>query len=148
MRQTLGKRARLRCCECRDWYVPAPSAATTQRTCSKECRRRRRARQEKVRREADLANARVDERERQRQHRARKRKETVSGPAVSRAGLRAEVSGFVEEILEELGHAQRLSQAGLRRRVGRKVLRIAAQMSRSSADLGHAAAMSLTGLDR
>jgi len=34
---------------------------------------------------------------------------------VSRAGLGAEVAAGIEEIIEKLGHADRLSRAGLRR---------------------------------
>jgi len=147
MRQTLGKRERRRCCECRTWYLPAPSAATTQRTCSKKCRLRRRAGQEKVRREADLANARADERDRQRKHRARNREESGADPPMSRAGLVAKLYGVVEEILEEVGQAQRLSRAGLRRRVRRNVVRIAAEMSQGGGYPGHDVTMSLTGLN-
>jgi hypothetical protein len=67
---------------------------------------------------------------------------------MSQAGLSAQVCGAVEEILEELGQAQRLSQAGLRRRVRRNVLKTLGEMSRSVGDLGHDPTMSLTGLDR
>ncbi len=81
----------------------------------------RRASQERVRRAADLAGARADERERQRVHRARKGDAPMAGPPeagapMSRAGLMWELGGIVEEILEEVGQAQRRSQAGLRRR--------------------------------
>jgi hypothetical protein len=147
MTHTLGKGGRRRCCECRDWYVPEPSAAKTQRTCSKKCRLRRRARQEKRRREADRTNARADERERQRKHRARKRAEEGADLPLSQAGLSAKLYGVVEEILEELGHAQRRSQAGLRRRVRRNALKALGEMCRSARDLGHDAPMSLTGLN-
>jgi hypothetical protein len=40
---------------------------------------------------------------------------------MSRAGLSAEVTGAIEEIIEKLGHAERLSRAGLRRRIRRLV---------------------------
>ena len=66
---------------------------------------------------------------------------------MSQAGLSAKVYVVVEEILEELGQAQRLSQAGLRRRVRRNVLKTLAEMSRSGGDLGHDAPLSLTGLN-
>jgi hypothetical protein len=38
---------------------------------------------------------------------------------MSRAGLSAEVAGAIEEIIEELGQAERMSRAGLRRRIKR-----------------------------
>ena len=145
MTPTLGK-GRRRCCECRDWYVPEPSAAKTQRTCGKKCRLRRRARQEKKRREADRTNARADERERQRKHRARQRAEKGADPPLSQAGLSAQLHSVVEEILQELGHAQRRSQAGLRRRVRRQALKTLGAMCRSAGDWGHDPTMSLTGL--
>ena len=146
MTHTLGKNERRRCCECRTWYVPKPSAAKTQRTCSKRCRLRRRAKQAKRRREADRANARVDERERQRKHRVRRREEQGADAPLSQAGLDAQVYGVVEELLEELGQAQRLSQAGLRRRVRRSVLKTLGRIHRRGGDLGHDRTMSLTGL--
>ena len=148
MTHTRSKGERRRCCECRGWYVPEPSAATTQRTCSRSCRLVRRARQEKVRRAADLTAARADERDRQRLHRARKGDVARAGPPMSRAGLWWELTGIVEEILEEVGQAQRRSQAGLRRRVRRNVLKTLGEICRTGAELGHDRAMSLTGLDR
>ena len=147
MTHTLGKNERRRCCECRTWYVPKPSAVKTQRTCSKRCRLRRRAKQAKRRREANRANARVDERERQRKHRVRRREEQGADAPLSQAGLDAQVCGVVEELLEELGQAQRLSQAGLRRRVRRHALKTLGEMCRSAGDSGHDRTMSLTGLN-
>jgi len=38
---------------------------------------------------------------------------------MSRAGLSAEAAGAIEEIIENLGQAERLSRAGLRRRIRR-----------------------------
>jgi hypothetical protein len=38
---------------------------------------------------------------------------------MSRAGLGAEVAAGIEEIIEKLGQADRLSRAGLRRRIRR-----------------------------
>ena len=90
----------------------------------------------------------MDERERQRKHRAQKRAETGADPPLSQAGLSAKAYVVVEEILEELGQAQRLSQAGLRRRVRRNVLKTLAEMSRSGGDLGQDTPLSLTGLNR
>lgn len=148
MTQTLGKGERRRCCECRSWYVPEPSAVATQRTCSRRCRLRRRARQAERRREADLFNARADERERQRKHRARKREECGSDPPLSRAGLPAQVLVAVEEILQDLGQAYELSRAGLRRRVRRSALKTLGNLCRSGANLGQDGPLSLTGLGR
>ncbi len=147
MTHALGKGGRRRCCECRAWYEPKPSAAKTQRTCSKPCRRRRRAGQERLRRAADLSNARADERERQRQHRAglRAPKEAADG-LLSQAGLRAQLSGIVEEMMKELGQAQRLSLAGLRRRVRRNVLKTLGEIYRHDGNLGQDRTLSLTGL--
>lgn len=148
MTQTLSKGGRRRCCECRSWYVPAPSAVNTQRTCSRKCRLRRRAKQEKRRREADWGNARVDERERQHKHRVGKREEGGVDPPLSRAGLSAQVGAIVEEIFHDLGQAYRLSQAGLRRRVRRSALKRLGNLCRSGANLGQDAPLSLTGLGR
>lgn len=147
MTPTPGKGGRRRCCECRDWYAPERSAVKTQRTCGKKCRLRRRARQEKRRREADRTNAQADERERQRQHRARKRAEKGADPPRSQAGLYAQWCEVVEEILEELGQAQRRSQAGLRRRVRRQALKTLGAMCRSAEDSGQDRTLSLTGLN-
>jgi hypothetical protein len=80
------------------------------------CRRRRRAQQEKSRRAEDLLSARLDDRLRQSAHRQREREKARSG-RVSQAGLSAQVTESIEEIVEVLRHAQRLSQAGLRRRM-------------------------------
>jgi hypothetical protein len=106
---------RRRCCECRSWYAPKPSTSKTQRTCSKACRLRRRGEREKARRAADLGAARKLERVRQRRHRER-RKQTP-GPQMSRAGLSVEARETIERIVEELGQLQRLSRAGLGRRL-------------------------------
>jgi hypothetical protein len=53
----------------------------------------------------------------------------------------------VEEILEELGQVQRLSQAGLRRRVRRTALKTLGNIYRRAGDLGQEPPMSLTGLN-
>lgn len=148
MTHTSGKRGRRRCCECRSWYIPEPSAVGTQRTCSRKCRLRRRAKQEKRRREADLINARADERERQRKHRARKREEGGADPPLSQAGLSAQVLVAVKEILEELGQAQRVSQAGLRRRVRRSALKTLGNIYQGGRNAEHDSPLSLTGLNR
>jgi hypothetical protein len=78
----------------------------------------------------------VDERERQRKHRARLREEQGVDPPVSRAGLVAEVRAAVEEMLEKLGQAQRLSLAGLRRQVRRDALKILAEFLPQGAESG------------
>src|SRR3954468_20535344 len=121
---------RRRCCECRCWYRPTLSAAKTQRTCGKECRLRRRAKHEAARREADLPAARRTERARKRRERER---QAVPGPPMSRAGLSAQSSAAIEEIVEKLGHAQRMSRAGLRRQLRRLAL---GELARASAESG------------
>ena len=136
--KTKGREAnapRRRCCECRRWYTPEPSAAKTQMTCGRKCRLLRRAKQEKARREADLSNARAADRVRQREHRERLRKAAAAGlktmaagpkvaaaEPVSRAGLSAQAVEAIGEIVEKVRQAQRLSQAGLHRQVRRVVL--------------------------
>ena len=87
-------------------------------TCCKECRLRRRAKQEKARREADLPGSRLADRVRQSEHRRRKREEAEARP-VSQAGLSFQAADSIEKIIEKMGHAQRLSQAGLRRQLHR-----------------------------
>jgi len=114
MKQEAEESGRRRCCECRHWYVPDPRAKNSQKTCSKKCRRQRRASQEKTRRNADLLNARAADRERQRQWRARKRADGQKKGPVSQAGLSAELSGIIERIMQKLGQDHRLSQAGIR----------------------------------
>ena len=96
----------------------APSASHNQKVCSAACRRQRRARQERARRAEDLANARADERERQRQHRAEKRGRQQAKEPVSLTGLQIQLLEITKETEQKLGHAQRLSLAGLRRRYG------------------------------
>ena len=90
-------------------------------TCCKKCRLRRRARQEKARREADLPTSRLAEQVRQREHRERKREGAEARP-VSQAGLSTQAAVSIDEIIENLRHAQRLSQAGLRRQLHRLAL--------------------------
>jgi len=91
-------------------------------TCGKKCRLRRRARQEQVRRKAALPAVLELERARQRHHRARQVASAGTGPPLSRAGLSAQASEVIKEIIEKLGHAQQLSRAGLRRRLHRLVV--------------------------
>ncbi len=146
MTQTPIKHVRRRCCECRKWYVPKPSAVNTQKTCSKNCRLGRRARQERARRAADLENARADDRERQRRYRARKGEEIGVDQPLSLTGLSVQLRDAVEEIVEELGQAQRLSLTGLRRRVRRIASKTLGKIERDGENLGHDPSLSLTGL--
>jgi len=67
---------------------------------------------------------------------------------MSQAGLSAQLRIVVEEILDEVGQAQRLSQAGLRRRVRRTALKTLGNIYRSAGNPGHDPTMSLTGLNR
>ena len=115
------KTSRRRCFECRDWYRPEPSASLTQKTCGTKCRLRRRGKYEKKRRESDPAAAREGDRDRQRHHRDRERARALAGvsPPMSRTGLSAQAADAIEEIVEKLGQAQLLSQAGLRRQLRR-----------------------------
>lgn len=64
---------RKRCTECRGWYRPSAQAAHNQKTCSRECRKKRRARTTRRRRGKHLQDSRVAERERQRESRRRRR---------------------------------------------------------------------------
>jgi hypothetical protein len=67
---------------------------------------------------------------------------------MSRAGLPLEVRVAVEEILQELGQAQRVSLTGLQRWVRRRALKALGNLYRSGETSGHDSALSLTGLDR
>ena len=137
MARRSATKTRRRCCECRRWYTPAPSAAKTQKTCSKECRLGRRARQERERRKADLADARADERERQRAHRAGKRGASPGvDPPVSLTGLSLQVRVVIAEMEREVGQAYRLSLTGLRRRLRRKALKTVEKMEGEAREYG------------
>jgi hypothetical protein len=57
------------------------------------------------------------------------------------------VLDLAEEILADLGQAERLSRTGLRRRMRRNVLKTLLRWYRSSADLGQDPPLSPTGLD-
>jgi hypothetical protein len=104
---------------CRDWYVPEPSVAKTQMTCGKACRLLRRGAQQKALREANVAAVRALDRARKRKQRARKAVAKGVGPPMSRAGLSADICASIEEFIDKLGHAQRMSRAGLRRALHR-----------------------------
>ena len=118
------KTSRRRCFECRDWYRPEPSALQTQKTCGAKCRLDRRGKYEKKRRASDPAAAREGDRDRQRHHRELERERVSAGesPPMSQAGLSAQATDAIEAIVKELGQAQRLSQAGLRRQLRRFLL--------------------------
>ena len=145
MTWTPGKSGRRRCCECRGWYQPKRSATKTQKTCSRKCRLRRRARQERKRRAEELVNARADERDRQRRHRARKAEKQGRDRPVSLTGLAAQVVDTVEQIVEEVGQAQRLSLTGLSRRVRRIALKAQRKTERNGENVGQDSPVSLTG---
>lgn len=89
-------------------------------TCGKECRLRRRRRQEVRRREADVAAARELDRARQQRHRDPHTVPDEVGS--SRAGLSVQNAEAIEEIVEKLRQEQRLSRAGLRRQLRRLAL--------------------------
>lgn len=125
---------------CRGWYQPDGCARAKQKTCSKECRRKRQRRLARKRRAADVQEHRVAERERQRRSRARRseaEKDAGAGPsekaperceaearstsvtadkeALSRAGLGPQAMEMVEEILNRWDREQELSRARLER---------------------------------
>lgn len=106
-----GEPKRRRCSECRSWFVPARTAAQSQRVCGEECRRHRRGRQARGRRRADLQEYRVEERERQRAHRERRRSQPEGGakPAEERraspSGEQTPGSAGVPSPREPAGHA-------------------------------------------
>jgi DNA mismatch repair ATPase MutS len=66
---------------------------------------------------------------------------------LSRAGLPAKVLNGAEEILANLRQAERLSRAGLRRRMRREVLKILSEMYRDGENLGQNQPLSRTGLE-
>jgi hypothetical protein len=127
------KPRRRRCSECRRWYTPEPSTRKTQKTCGKQCRLRRRAKQEKARREADLSNALKLERARKRRERERRATKEGTGPPMSRAGLSEQSLETIEEIIDKLGQSQPMSRAGLRRELRQLVL---GEIARSDAKTG------------
>jgi hypothetical protein len=89
-------------------------------TCGETCRLRRRRKGEKGRRQRDLPAVRNLERERQERHREREPGAVRAPP--SRAGLTAEATEAIEEIVEKLRQEQRLSRDGLRRQLRRLAL--------------------------
>ena len=83
-----------------------------------------------------MDNARTDDRERQRKHRERKREEQGADPPLSQAVFPVQLRDAVDEIVEDLGQAQRLSRASLRRRLRRITMKTLGKMDRSAGDLG------------
>ena len=75
-----------------------------------------------------MANAREDERQRQRKRRQRALRALVSqaggpDPPLSLTGLSVQVVETIEQTIEDLGQAHRLSLTGLRRRLLRIALK-------------------------
>jgi hypothetical protein len=106
------KTTQLRCTICRRWYLPSPTAITFQKTCSTECRLRRRRRLARARRERNLQDYRVDERERQRISRRRRKKkagdippETTDSGDMSRAGLIPQIADLQRVVRESVDKA-------------------------------------------
>ena len=119
---TIKRTKRKRCCCCRKWFYPHPSAQGQQKTCSPGCRARQKGLLAKRRRDLEVQNYRVDERERQRKHRRQvPREEVKSGsdpanpPQLSRAGLSPQPIDLKEVILKKWDKQVRLSRACLRR---------------------------------
>ena len=134
MNQPKGKKCRPRCCECRCWFTPAPSAVNRQKTCSKNCRLRRRAGQERARREVNLVEARAADVVRQREHRKQNQgREPKTGP-MSQAGLGVQVADAIGEIMAKVRQEQSLSQAGLRRQLCRFAQLACGGIEQSSAE--------------
>lgn len=109
------KRPRRRCTACRQWYRPAASAVRHQKSCSPECRARRRRWTARKRREADIHEYRVAERERQRACRAAKRSKPTRSQKVSRAGPSPQVIELEAVVLEKWDKLLGASRASLRR---------------------------------
>lgn len=111
-----GRDERKRCAECGKKYRPAPSALKHQRTCSKACRWRWRARQARERYAAELVASRRAARDRQRQSRSR----PAAGPEPPRCGLPSAVEQAVDDEMEALS-----AEGWLEREVGKSLRRVA-----------------------
>lgn len=114
-------RARSRCSECGRRFDPHPRTGKLQKTCGKECRRKRRGRQATKRRAGEPARFRADERARQAKCRLRKRPVTGLEPPMSRADLPSEVEARIEEMVAQMAARELLSRADFRRQVRRLV---------------------------
>ena len=113
-------------------YTPRLSSAKTQKTCSKECRDERRARQARERYALDREACQNAARERQRKHRAQRTAPSGSGPP--RASVPAAVVQYIATRMASLPATGWLS----RERVAielRKVARVAADGGMSRAGL-------------
>jgi len=112
------RRDRRRCSICRRWYIPDDRTKKTQKTCSEECREKRRKKSARRRRERDLHEARVEERHRprkSRQHRQPSEEPPKVSSQRSRAGFREDLNKIVDEIVKTVDKNSELSRAGLRR---------------------------------
>src|SRR5437868_7633903 len=114
-------RERPRCSECGCRFEPDPRTGKRQRTCGKECRRKRRGRQAGQRRAEEPERFRPAERARQTRCRQRKRAVTWEQGLVSRADLPSEVEARIEEMMAEMAARERLSRADFQRQVRRLV---------------------------
>jgi hypothetical protein len=86
-------------------------------------------------------NARQDERERQRRHRERERDTLAADargpdPPLSLTGLSVQVLETIEQTVDDLGQAQRLSLTGLRRRLRFIALKNLGEMERGAENFG------------
>jgi len=120
MQARQGK-SRPQCSECGRRFDPHPRTGKLQKTCGKECRRKRRGRQARKRRGDEPSRFRAAERARQAKCRLRKRPVTGLQPPMSRAGLPSEVEARIEEIVAEMAARELLSRADFRRQVRRLV---------------------------
>ena len=121
----MGRRKRTRtkrCVECREKYRPEASVGTAQKTCSADCRRKRRKRSTKAWREASVEAYREHERKRQKRCRERGKGDFVGdtracGASVSRTGLILEASELTR-LAEEIGDkVEAVSRTWLARQV-------------------------------
>ena len=101
-----------RCSECGRRFDPHPRTGKLQKTCSKECRRKRRGRQARKRRAGEPARFRAAERARQAKCRLQKRPVTGLEPPMSRADLPSEVEARIEEMVAQMAARELLSRAG------------------------------------
>ena len=119
------KSSLLRCTVCRRWYRPSTTAIPFQKTCSIECRWRRRRRLARARRERNLQDYRVDERVRQRASRRRRKKKSAAvAPTgtsetadVSRAGLQPQIADLERFVRESVDKALERSRPTLVRQL-------------------------------
>lgn len=128
------KLSRQRCTICRSSYRPDPRAQLTQKTCSAQCRRKRRQRAAKRRRSKNLEAYRSAERKRQQRQRSRARTANAKNvtrakaqpardaaqPArdpgrLSRAGLDPQLSRLIEKIIDSVDKQLRVSRADFER---------------------------------